>query len=534
MPRHTDKDSERVAGAIPAGSPAFWPQEDFPQGILDGDFVRYVAATELWERQSSLDFIAEFTDAFGGGGGSYDQDLNTDDSPAFVTVKLSGLTDGRIPYHVNDATGLADGPLKSDVDDAVSKAHASGSDNQDLSGLVEKVTGYSLVADTEIAKIHALHADDVTIKAGGSPLSLATQELSLVNNAGTPGTITTIDTDKTFAANSDLYIPTQKAVKGGIADHAALLSGVHGLAITAGQSLTLTTSLTNQGGAGVLAWPAAGATLTVPTGGGTLGSAAFTAATAYEPANANIQSHITDVTGNVHGAVSSNTANMIVRRGPGGGFSCGDIWAYGTITNHGVDGAYPAHVARIFSDTSWHGMFYSNYRARGTLASPSAAASGDTVFVFDLWGHDGTTNVRGGQLSGSVTSTVSTGIVPMSWRFSTMDTAGSLAERMRIGHTGCVGINTAGAAAKLAINGGLHVGGDSDPGDNNLLVDGTGTITGAFGCNSKTAQTAYASGGALAAYGTGSYGLDSAANMSALHALVVNIRAALVANGILS
>jgi len=49
---------------------------------------------------------------------------------------------------------------------------------------------------------------------------------------------------------------------------------------------TLTTSLTNNGGAGVLTWPAAGATLTIPTGGGTLGSAAFTASTAYDPAGA--------------------------------------------------------------------------------------------------------------------------------------------------------------------------------------------------------------------------------------------------------
>jgi len=41
-----------------------------------------------------------------------------------------------------------------------------------------------------------------------------------------------------------------------------------------------------------------------------------------------------------------------------------------------------------------------------------------------------------------------------------------------------IGIGTTSPAAKLAINGGLHIGGDSDPGDNNLLVDGTGTITG--------------------------------------------------------
>jgi hypothetical protein len=43
---------------------------------------------------------------------------------------------------------------------------------------------------------------------------------------------------------------------------------------------------------------------------------------------------------------------------------------------------------------------------------------------------------------------------------------------------GNVGIGTTTPTAKLAINGGLHVGGDSDPGDNNLLVDGTLAVTG--------------------------------------------------------
>lgn len=46
--------------------------------------------------------------------------------------------------------------------------------------------------------------------------------------------------------------------------------------------------------------------------------------------------------------------------------------------------------------------------------------------------------------------------------------------------------------------------------------------------------TAAAAGTALATYGTGAFGLDSDANMSALHALVVNMRAALIANGIMS
>ena len=63
---------------------------------------------------------------------------------------------------------------------------------------------------------------------------------------------------------------------------------------------------------------------------------------------------------------------------------------------------------------------------------------------------------------------------------------------------------------------------------------GAVTVYGGFGCNGQTAQTAYASGGALAAYAAGANGLSSGAEMSALHAMVVSIRAALVANGIMS
>lgn len=67
-----------------------------------------------------------------------------------------------------------------------------------------------------------------------------------------------------------------------------------------------------------------------------------------------------------------------------------------------------------------------------------------------------------------------------------------------------------------------------------LPAAGGFTVVAGFGCNGAAAQTAYASGGALAAYGAGTNGLDTGANMSALHALVVKIRAALVANGIMS
>jgi hypothetical protein len=55
-----------------------------------------------------------------------------------------------------------------------------------------------------------------------------------------------------------------------------------------------------------------------------------------------------------------------------------------------------------------------------------------------------------------------------------------------------------------------------------------------FGCNGAIPQAAAASGGALAAYAGGANGLSSGAEMAALHALVVAMRAALVANGIMS
>ncbi|NEO94547.1 MAG: hypothetical protein F6K56_31920, partial [Moorea sp. SIO3G5] len=58
---------------------------------------------------------------------------------------------------------------------------------------------------------------------------------------------------------------------------------------------------------------------------------------------------------------------------------------------------------------------------------------------------------------------------------------------------GNVGIGTTNPRAKLSINGGLHVGGDSDPGNNNLLVDGCTTtkelsVSGSLSFDTPTRQ----------------------------------------------
>ncbi len=100
-------------------------------------------------------------------------------------------------------------------------------------------------------------------------------------------------------------------------------------------------------------------------------------------------------------------------------------------------------------------------------------------------------------------------------------------------NAGNVGIGTTGPLSLLSINGGVHIGGDSDAGDDNLLVDGTGTIIGAFGCNGTTAQTGYANA-PWDEPGAGAFGADSAGHFAALVELVQDMQAALVANGILA
>jgi len=134
--------------------------------------------------------------------------------------------------------------------------------------------------------------------------------------------------------------------------------------------------------------------------------------------------------------------------------------------------------------------------------------------------------------------TPSTGDVSPTLSFYSTGSEGQIYQNagdLFLGHSGAVvDLLQLHISGPISTNCGFHVGGTSDPGDNNFLVDGTVKSVGAFACNNSTPQTPAASGGALNAYGAGANGLDTGSNMSSLHALVVAIRAALVANGIMS
>jgi len=121
-----------------------------------------------------------------------------------------------------------------------------------------------------------------------------------------------------------------------------------------------------------------------------------------------------------------------------------------------------------------------NHSATPTLSLQNSTAiaslsSGDSIGRIYFGG--GTYNMAA--ILGNVDGTPGAGDHPSRLTFWTTPDAGTtLTERIRIDSAGRVGIGTGTSLAKLSINGGVHVGGDADPGDNNLSVDGTIALTG--------------------------------------------------------
>lgn len=149
-------------------------------------------------------------------------DIGAATATSITTAALSvtALSNGKIPYHVSDASGLADGPTKTDVDSAVSLKHAQQHAITSTSDHTSTATsGQILKADTNGLPVDATNTDADVASAvslkhpaltidGTSPLSLSTQAISLKNDAA--AAITEVDTGT--LANSDTVVPTSKAV----------------------------------------------------------------------------------------------------------------------------------------------------------------------------------------------------------------------------------------------------------------------------------------------------------------------------------
>lgn len=78
---------------------------------------------------------------------------------------------------------------------------------------------------------------------------------------------------------------------------------------------------------------------------------------------------------------------------------------------------------------------FTTYKSRGTFASPSIIITADSLGSFASFGYDGTNYIESGSMIFSSTGTIGTGIIPSTWKLSTMTAAGVLTQAVLIDQT---------------------------------------------------------------------------------------------------
>jgi hypothetical protein len=152
--------------------------------ILDNDLTRIGII--------KVDHIAEATGAHG---------VVFDHAPQATTIKLTNLTDDYIPYHVDDSTGLANGPTKTNVDSAVSLKHTQHTDTG--------TTGNTFTVDSDSTTGKIII--DVALDAADKSLTLTNAALTgdrVITFPDATGTVTltTLATDTLWDAAGDLVV----------------------------------------------------------------------------------------------------------------------------------------------------------------------------------------------------------------------------------------------------------------------------------------------------------------------------------------
>ena len=190
------------------------------------------------------------------------------------------------------------------------------------------------------------------------------------------------------------------------------------------------------------------------------------------------------------------------------GFGSDDNWYIG---DNGVGGDIRMHNNTGFNkDPSFPVDVNGAIRGSGYIVGTAGEAGATT---FQLTNDGGNSWLNSGNFGFGTTAPNAALEIFKSITYTTIDTypqltignvAGAIGKRLNIGYddtadigflqaanrgvgatglilqryAGNVGVGTITPLAKLAIDGGLHVGGDSDPGDNNLLVDGDADVLG--------------------------------------------------------
>lgn len=182
----------------------------------------------------------------------------------------------------------------------------------------------------------------------------------------------------------------------------------------------------------------------------------------------------------------------------------GNSTIFDNASGVGIGTPSPASALHLLNATGWAGFTIET--TENTVGSYINLKRSSAYRALGLQYYlDGTNYWIAGVLynNGSLTSNFSIGYGANDVTVMTPTSA-----KMTITTAGCVGFGFTAPAGACCVNGGLHVGGTSDPLDNNLLVDGTATIsslstagpviTSAAGLLSSEAYLALARGGTAA------------------------------------
>ncbi len=351
--------------------------------------------------------------------------INTGDSPSFTTIKCSALTDGYVPKHTSDATGLENSPIYTDGTNVGISTTAPGTRLE----LYGDSFLHSAIRFTNTANFNT-ETWDVGCRATASGINYFSIENSVDDGVfairdakigiGTSNPSTTLS----FGGNIARAIGMER----------------ESIANTAGNSLTI-----QAGGATLSATDKSGGNLILISGvsTGTGGSeiqfwTAPTATTGTTDNAALLKMTLTSAGNLVMG--SSQILTQCIQ--------APTLRLTPSLQNTTTNGS----IASIRFGDITSGPGYYCGKSRGSDGSPLILHDGDHLGCLSFQGDDSVQLVEGAYIQARVNGTPDVNIIPTDILFATMDTTGSKLIRAAIKSNGYVGLGTTNPGANLEVS----------------------------------------------------------------------------------